>query len=920
MGRWVDMENDYKTMDASFMESIWWVFKSLHDKGMVYEGKKAMHICPRCETPLSNFEVTLGYQDVKDNSVTWKFEIEREEVSASGGSRLPEYLLAWTTTPWSTPGTTGLSVGPEFEYVKVKVNDEVLIFAKERMEFVMKDIEDYEVLETMKGSKLVGLKYKPIMESYAELEDVKNNPNAYHTFAGDYVEVTEGTGIVTINGAYGEIDMEAANKNKLPILMDVNMDGHYNDIAAPYAGKYVKEVENKLIEDMQAKGLVWRTEKYKHSYPHCWRCDSPLLNYATSAWFVRVTDIKDRMLKNNQTIHWVPDHVKDGRFGKWLENARDWAISRARFWGTPIPIWRNVEDPSDLLVIGSIDELTELSGTKVDDLHKHIVDDIKIEKDGKTYQRIEDVFDCWFESGSMPYAQLHYPFENKEKFERNFPANFIAEGLDQTRGWFYTLHVLANALFDKPAFQNIIVNGIVLAENGQKMSKRLKNYPDPHDVLNRYGADALRFYMLNSQAVAAGDMRFSEQGVEHVLRNMMLPIWNAYSFFVTYANIDGWEPGKLTTQKPTHQLDRWILAELNQLIAGQIEYFGAYNLQKASNAIYQFVDDLTNWYIRRSRRRFWSPTRQSRSGDGAKSEDDTDKNNAYQTLYTVLATLAQVLAPFTPFMPEEIYQNLTGAESVHLTEYPKPDARFYDETLTKQIHLAKNIVSLGLSARAKKKIKVRQPLQKVDVVLADPADHTLLADQLETIKEELNVKEVNFVDDPSTFALQIAKPNAKLLGPKYGANVQHIIAAAKRGEYETLGNGNLKVLDYELSPDELTIDYVPKGEFDVESAEGILIALDTTLTNELREEGFARDLVRQIQDLRKKADYQVCDRISVALSTNDDTQAELLQSVIENFGNYLKQETLATSIENKLENADANAEYEGVKIEVVRVN
>lgn len=886
MGRWVDMENDYKTMDPEYMESIWWVFKTLWDKGLIYEGHKTVPYCIRCATPLSNFETNQGYQDKQDPAVTAKFELSDEPGT---------YLLAWTTTPWTLPSNLAIAVGPELTYAKVKdKNGDVYIIGLDRIPHFYKNPEDYEILDEFLGKALDGKKYKPLMDYYADKTDEK----VYTVTTGNFVTLDSGTGLVHM-APFGEDDMAVLQSLGIEVVEPVDMEGKFNDEVKDFEGMTVFEANPEIIKKLKAESKIVKHESYNHSYPFCWRCDTPLIYRPISTWYVKVESMREDLLKNNKQINWTPDHIQEGRFGKWLEGARDWAISRNRYWGAPLPIWRNLDDPEDLIVIGSVAELEEFSGVKVDDLHKHKVDPITIEKDGKTYKRIEEVLDCWFESGSMPYAQLHYPFENKEKFESTYPAEFIAEGLDQTRGWFYTLHVLANALFEKPAFKNIIVNGIVLAEDGMKMSKRLQNYPDPNHILEEYGADALRFYLMNSPVVKADDMRFSEKGVADVVRNMILPVWNAYSFLVTYAKIDNWKPDQEVgsrMQEVANKLDQWILAELNSLIAMQIENMEAYDLQKASNSIYQFVDNLTNWYIRRSRRRFW------------KSEDDGDKQSAYQTLHTVLVKLCQVMAPFMPFVSEEIYRNLTGEESVHLTEYPNPEDHG-NEALHQEMFMAKTVVSLGLAARAKTKIRVRQPLSKVQIALADQYDKNLINDQLETIKEELNVKEVELINNAKELATVIAKPNARLLGPKYGKEVQKIIQEAKAGNFEKLGNGNIKVLDFEITAEEMEIDYLGKEGFDVETDAGILVALDTTITDELKQEGMARDLIRQVQELRKAADYNVDDRITVALVNVDS-------AITENYGDMIKNETLADSLEADIMEPDQFAEFEGMIIKV----
>ena len=889
MGRWVDIENDYKTMNPDYMESIWWVFKSLWDKDYIYEGHKVVSYCPRCATPLSNFETNQGYKDKQDPALTVKFELVEEPGT---------YLLAWTTTPWTLPSNLAITVGPELTYAKVKdKNGEHYIMALDRIPHYYKNPDEYEVVEEFLGKKLDAKKYKPILPYFND----KTEERAFTVTTGNFVTLEDGTGLVHM-APFGEDDMATLKTLKVELVYPLDAECKFNELIPELHGVDVFDANAAIIKKLKVENKVVRHETYNHSYPFCWRCDTPLIYRPISTWFMKVEKIKEKLLKTNQDINWIPDHIKDGRFGKWLDGARDWAISRNRYWGAPLPIWRNIDDENDLIVIGSIEELEKLAGQKVTDLHKHIIDDIEIKKDGKTYKRIPEVLDCWFESGSMPYAQLHYPFENKEKFENNFPAEYIAEGLDQTRGWFYTLHILSNALFDKPAFKNCIVNGIVLTEDGQKMSKRLKNYPDPHHIMDNYGADAMRFYLMNSPVVKADDMRFAEKGVSDVIRNLILPIWNAYSFFVTYANIDKWKPtpeGADDHPRPTNKLDSWILSLLNELIETEIKHMTEYDLQRASNAIYSFVDNLTNWYIRRSRRRFW------------KSEDDDDKNMAYQTLYTVLTKLCQVIAPFMPFVSEEIYRNLTNKESVHLTRYPTPSGEDRDPRLQVEMFITKTVVSLGLAARAKQKIKVRQPLSKVQVALGDQYDKNLLNDQLEIIKEELNIKEIEFISNPSEIATVIAKPNAKLLGPKYGKEVQTIIQTAKSGKFERLNNGNIKVLDYELTPEEIEIAYLGKEGFDIETEAGILIALDTTITPKLKQEGQARDLVRQIQEMRKTADYKVDDRIQIALIGVDN-------DLLKNFGEYIQNETLATSIEEGIENPDELGEFEGVKIKVKR--
>ena len=723
-GRWADMDNAYKTMDKDYMESVWWVFKQLWDKGLIYEGYRIMHICTRCETTLSQQEVSEGYMDVKDLSVIAKFPLAGEPDT---------FVLAWTTTPWTLPGNVALAVGIDIEYVKVFCEERYFILAKTRVQDVMKERE-YEVVETFLGKDLIGKQYLPPFDAYYKNEVLENHENGWKLYAADFVTDADGTGVVHIAPAFGEDDMELAKANNTPFVSHVGMDGIIVDAIAGLAGRRVKSKENpqetdiEVIKYLAGKELLFAKEKYEHSYPHCWRCDTPLINYATSSWFVKVTEVKEKSLESAKAINWSPEHVKAGRFGKWLEGARDWSISRQRFWASVMPVWK-CDQCASTKVFGSSRELEEVSGEAISDLHKHIVDNIVfpcITCSG-SMERIPDVLDTWFDSGSMPYAQMHYPFENKEKFEASFPAQFIAEGIDQTRAWFYYLHILGTALTGKPAFSNVIVNGIVQAEDGKKMSKRLNNYPDPMLMFEKYGADSMRLYLLSSPIVSAENLNFSAKDMEEISRNVFRMLWNSYSFFVMYASIDGWKVDTSTINQSSESvniLDRWILSELHTLIAEVNNHMESYDIMRATRALAPFVDDVSNWYIRRSRKRFW------------KSDDDTDKRHAYQTLYTVLVTLAKLMAPFTPFIAEEIYRNLTDEESVHLTDYPVADENVIDTELQEKMRVTRSLITEGLQLRAKEKIKVRQPLRRAYIAVHLSTEYTSI------IKEELNVKEV----------------------------------------------------------------------------------------------------------------------------------------------------------------------------------
>ena len=827
MGRWVDMDNDYKTMDSWYMESIWWVFKSLWEKKLIYQGYKSMHICPRCGTTLSNFEVTQNYKDITDLSAIAKFELVDEPGT---------YILAWTTTPWTLPGNVALAVGPRIDYVKVEFEGKKYILAKANVEQIFEGRE-FKIVSAVKAKDLESKKYKPLFDYFvsADLEN-KAEPsgsaandaeakasatrgsgdgwqNIYTIQLADFVTVEDGTGVVHIAPGFGEDDMNLGKEKNLPMIKHVDPTGRFTSEVRDFAGEPVKPKEDtqamdvKIVEYLDKKGLIFAQEKFNHSYPLCWRCDTPLLNYATSSWFVRVTEIKKDLIKNNEKINWVPPHLKEGRFGRWLEEAKDWAISRSRYWGAPLPVWQ--ADDGEQICVGSVEELERLSGRRVEDLHKHVVDEIIINKDGKEYKRIPEVLDCWFESGSMPYAQQHYPFENKDVFKAGFPADFIAEGIDQTRGWFYTLLVLSTALFGKSPYRNVIANGIVLAEDGNKMSKRLKNYPEPDEVMDKYGADALRFYLLSSPVMEGENLNFSESGVKESMQKVVMLLDNVLSFYKLYAGNK--ESGKFETD---NILDRWILSKLNLLVQDVTEAMEAYYLVKAVRPIQEFINELSTWYVRRSRDRF-------KSGD----------QNAVATLGYVLLELSKVMAPFTPFVADYVYRGINKAskESVHLDRWPEVQKKLIDEKLLEEMELARQIVEKGLAARAEAGIKVRQPLSSYTTSLAKQ----LPEDIIQIVKEELNIKKLNFGKDE----------------------------------------------------------------------------IDTELTNELKMEGETREIIRQINQLRKESGLTIDDKVIVYY--------EGLVEIFSKFGAEIKKATLADEI--AAGSTEKMKEVEGGKIGIKKI-
>jgi isoleucyl-tRNA synthetase len=927
VGRWVDFENDYKTMDPEFMESVWWVFRQLWDKGLIYEGFRIQPVSPALGTPLSNFEVAQGPQERdpvtkkeghkrrQDPSLTIRFKLEDEDA----------YLWAWTTTPWTLPSNLALAVHPDVVYAKVKLHDsgEVAYVEPGRLEDYQqrKRVGETTELGRVRGAELVGRRYEPLLPYFAKYKTREDGTRwCFRVVAADYVTTESGTGIVHQAPAFGEDDYQIGVREGFPIIRPMDLTGIFDERVWDFKGQFAKEADKGIAHKLKQEGKIVDQDTIVHPYPHCYRTDQPLLYMALSTWFMRVEQIKEELVANNRKVHWVPDHVGSGRFGNWLESARDWNLSRNRFWGTPIPVWRNEEDPQDMICVGSVAELEELAGLprgSLKDLHRESIDSITFpsrKSPRGRMRRLEEVFDCWFESGSMPYAQNHYPFDQSKRsyVEQNLPADFIAEGLDQTRGWFYTLHVLASALFGRPAFKNVIVNGLILAADGKKMSKRLKNYPDPNDVIANFGADALRAYLINSAVVRAEPMRFGKDAndvsgecVKETVRLVVLPLWNAYNFLATYAIADGYTPREADLRvAPSGALDRWILSRVQHFVLEMKKEYEDYELSNLVPAFVRLSDELNNWYIRRGRRRYWRKA-------GESSDGDRDKADAYATLFRVLVTVARAMAPVMPFFTEYLYQRLmvdTGlaapGASVHLARFPELDEARLDLALEASMQAARNVVGLGLMIREREKIGVRRPLSLITVASTDAGVRAAVEQFQEAITGELNVKSVRVISDDSALSKVSAKPNFRTLGKRLGPKlkaVQEALAGFGAAQLSRLeAEGSILVAGEQLGPEDILVAREASTGGAVESQGGITVMLETRITPELYAEGLARELVNRIQNLRKQAGLDVSQRIRLVLAC-DGVLGEVADS--ETLSELIVRETLASELTRVKESA-----------------
>ena len=875
---WLDMENAYITYENYYIETLWWIIKEISKKGLLYKDYKVVPYCPRCGTPLSSHEVAQGYKDVYDPSVFVKFRIPSMERT---------YFLVWTTTPWTLPSNMLLAVNKDFTYVKVLYKDEYLILAKERLSEVFKD-EEYEVVEEFKGEKLIDIDYEPLFDF------VKLDVRFHFVAHGDFVSLDEGTGIVHVAPGYGADDLELGKKYNLPVIQLVGEDGRFKEEAEPFKGLWAKDADKYIVKDLKERGLLFREERYLHSYPHCWRCDTPLLYFAKSSWFIKTTAVKENLIKNNNKVNWYPEHIKKGRFGNWLESLVDWAISRERYWGTPLPVWK-CKECGYTHVIGSIEELKSMAKNFPEnlELHRPYVDEVKLvcPKCGGEMEREKEVIDVWFDSGAMPYAQFHYPFENREKFKKNFPADYVCEAIDQTRGWFFTLHVLGTLLFDSPAFKNVLCLELVLDEKGEKMSKHKGNVVDPWDVLNNEGADAFRWYLFTVTPPWV-PRRFSREMVEVSLRNFIIPLRSSTSFFTLYANIDKFNLNDFNPPPLNERsiLDRWLISRLNSLIKFSIEKLDEYNITEATRKMERFTTELTNWYIRLNRKRFW------------KGKMDKDKISAYFTLYEVLKKLSILIAPFAPFISEEIYQAIVvpedkdAKESVHLEDYPEPDESLIDNELEERMDFVKNIVELGRSARKRSKVKVRQPLRRMIVFSKERKD---IEDLKDIILSELNIKEIEFRDDEEKYIRFIIKPNYKLLGQKLGKFIKNLESLLKDNPDSLLNELNEKGYiqlktdegEKKITKDELIIEKYPKGNYSIGWDQGVTVLLSLDIDEELKKEGWLREFLHFIQNARKKAGLEVTDRIILGLILPEEKR-----KIVEENESFIKTEVLADEI------------------------
>lgn len=886
VGYWADMENPYITYDNNFIESEWWALKQIWEKGLLYKGFKIVPYCPRCGTPLSSHEVAQGYKDVKEKSAIAKFKIKGTD---------NEYFLAWTTTPWTLPSNVALCVGPDYDYVKVKVGlnaaghlvnsknekateeelavvrTEFYILAKELLKVVD---GDYEIVEEYKGKDLEYKEYEPLFDY------VTVDKKGYYVTCADYVTLTDGTGIVHIAPAFGEDDAQVGRRYDLPFVQLVDGHGNMKPEATDFAGLFVKQADEPVMKNLRERGLLFKALKFEHNYPFCWRCDTPLLYYARESWFINMQEVKENLIKNNDTINWMPESIGKGRFGDWLQNVQDWGISRDRYWGTPLNIWEC--ECGKRHAIGSIAELKEMSDNCPDniELHRPFIDDVTIKCPdcSKQMKRVTPVIDCWFDSGSMPFAQWHYPFENREIFEDNFPADFISEAVDQTRGWFYSLLAISTLIFDKAPFKNVIVLGHVQDENGQKMSKSKGNAVDPMEALQKHGADAIRWYFYTNSALWLPN-RFYDGAVTEGQRKFMGTLWNTYAFFVLYANIDEFDATKYSLEyDKLSVMDKWLLSKLNTVVKTVDEYLADYKITEAAKVLSEFVDEMSNWYVRRSRDRFW-----------AKGMEQ-DKINAYMTLYTALVTISKVAAPFIPFMTEDIYQNLvvgidkTAPASIHLCDYPTFEESFINKELEASMEQVLDIVVLGRACRNTANIKNRQPIGTMYV----KSDSELSEFYKQIIEEELNVKTVTFTNDVRNFTSYSFKPQLKTLGPKFGKQLGEIrnVLSSLNGNAamdEINATGKLKMTlsigEIELEKDDLLIEAAQMEGYVSGSDYGITVVLDTNLTEELLEEGFVREIISKIQTMRKDADFEVMDHIRISATGNDKITGILSKNI-----------------------------------------